>query len=149
MMKFKWDRILSKDEKIKKEFGISNYYLAVIFVITIIAAALTISTGFGISLTIFFLGLFYCFYLKKSRHYAFTNKRVILVDSFIGANIVSVEYDKITDVQIDQAPIDQILGWGNLIINTAGTHSPFMSMPYVENPNYLKKVLTEIAGNKS
>lgn len=147
-MKFNWNRILSKDEEVKKEFGISNYYLTVIFVITTIAAALTLSTGFGIALTIFFLGSFYCFYLKKSRHYAFTNKRIILVDSFIGANIVSVEYDKITDVEIDQAPIDQILGWGNLIINTAGTHSSFMSMPYVENPHAIKQTLIDIRDHK-
>lgn len=72
-MKFNWSRILSSGEEVKKEFGISNFYLALILIFCTIAAFITLKTSFYISLVIFLLGAFYCFYLKKSRHYAFTN----------------------------------------------------------------------------
>jgi membrane protein YdbS with pleckstrin-like domain len=145
-MKFDWKNMLSENEHVVKEFGISNLYLGIIFVITTIVAIFVIYSNIFIAAFVSLLGTFYCYYLKRSRHYAFTNKRIILVDSFIGTNIVSVNYEKITDVEIDQSPVDQILGWGALIVNTAGTHSSFLSMPYVENPQALKQVLVEAQG---
>ena len=90
------------------------------------------------------MGLLYWFYLKKSKHYAFTNKRVILVDSFIGGNVISIDYNQITDIEITQSAIDQGGRWGTITINTAGTHAPEVNLSFIENPQAIKQSLDEI-----
>jgi uncharacterized membrane protein YdbT with pleckstrin-like domain len=86
--------------------------------------------------------------LKKAKHYAFTNKKVYLVDSFVGTNIASIDYTQITDIEIDQSLIDQLGGWGTLVVNTAGTHAPEMNISYVDNPQGLKQTLDHIRSSK-
>ncbi len=145
-MKFNWKKILSPKESVQKEFGISNGYCAIIIIISLLAALVASSQSSPLAVTvfIFLLGLCYSLYLKKSRHYAFTDKRIIIVDSFVGTNITSIDYSQITDIEIDQSFIDQIAGWGNLTINTAGTHTPQITLSFIDNPQSLKQALDQI-----
>ena len=97
-----------------------------------------------IGILIFLLGGVYWLYLKNAKHYAFTNKRIVLVDSFLGMSSISIDYNQITDIEVEQSYVDQLGGWGNLIINTAGTHSPEVRLSFIDNPEEIKKQLDTI-----
>src|SRR5258706_1682993 len=122
-MHYDWSKIISPDETIEKEFGVSPFYLMCVLVFCIILAVISGLVGFYGGIGIFLLGLLYWFYLKKAKHYAFTKKRVILVDAFLGINITSVDYSQITDITVEQSVIDLVGKWGTIGINTAGRHS--------------------------
>ena len=148
-MKFNWGKILSPDETLQKEFGVSSTYLTVIVILTIIVTIIVAYQYVPAGIFLLLLGSFYCFYLKRAKYYAFTTKKVYLVDSFIGTNIASIDYGQITDIQIEQSLVDQIFGWGTLIINTAGTHAPEMAISFVDNPQGLKQTLDKIRATQT
>ena len=143
-MNFSWEKILSSDEVVKKEFSISNKFATIILVITIFAAALVAFSVPLIGILIALLGFFYWFYLTRAKHYAFTTKRVVIVDSFLSLSTLSVDYDKITDVQVEQSFVEQLIGIGTFVVNTASTHAPQAKLPFVDNPAQLKQALDEI-----
>lgn len=94
-------------------------------------------------------------YLVHSRtYYAITNKRVIIQTGVIGRDFKMVDFDQITNAEVNVGLFDKIFGGssGSIIISTAGTfvegnHGP-MSKPYtlsnIENPyevfKFFKKV---------
>jgi len=146
-MNFNWSKILSTDESLEKEFSISNRYRNILFSLTTVASLLILFFNIFIAICIFLLGLLYWFYLKKAKHYGFTNKRIVLVDSFLGETITSIDYNQITDIEIEQNFLDQIAGWGTLIINTAGTHVPEINLTFIGNPQDIKQTLDKIRDN--
>jgi uncharacterized membrane protein YdbT with pleckstrin-like domain len=147
-MKFKWDKFLSPGEILKKDFSISKRFTSAILVIVIILTILiAIMSIFG-GLIILLMGLFYWYYLTKSKHYAFTNKRVLLVESFWGENLISMDFNQITDIEINQSYFDQMGGWGTIDIHTAGTNTPQTDIPFIDSPFEIKQTLDEIRGSK-
>jgi uncharacterized membrane protein YdbT with pleckstrin-like domain len=146
-MKFDWKKILSPDEKIQKEFGISKIYYNTILALSLILAAITVTASLFAGVLLALLGLVYWFYLKSAKHYAFTNKRIVLVDAFAGMSANSIDYNQITDIQFEQSFAEQILGIGTFNINTAGTHSPLTSLTFIDNPQNLKQKLDQIRGS--
>lgn len=145
-MHFTWENILAPEEVLKKEFTISKRYRMIILAGAILLglAAIISTSSLLIGITIFLLGIIYWIYITKAKHYAFTNKRIILVDFFIGITTISIDYDKITDIEIEQSFVEQIGGWGTIILNTAGTNSPQFILPFIDNPAVLKKELDGI-----
>lgn len=143
-MKFTWNSILASDEKIQKEFGVSNAYVISILILTIIVSVIVAYQYIPAGLFLFVLGAFYSFYIKKAKHFAFTNKKIYLVESFIGTSIATIDFAQITDIEIDQSFIDSMGGWGTLIVNSAGTHAPLMSISPVDNPQALRQTLDKI-----
>jgi len=145
-MQYNWEKILAPEEVLQKEFTISKRYWILILggAILLAVAAIISTSSFPIGITILLLGLIYWIYLTKAKHYAYTNKRVVLVDSFIGTTVISVDYDKITDIEMEQSFVEQIGGWGTIILNTAGTRAPEILLPFIDNPAVLKQELDSI-----
>lgn len=147
-MNFSWDKILSPGEIVRKEFAISKRFSIMVLTISVLAAIVVALSSLFAGFGIFLLGFLYYLYLRVAKHYAFTSKRIILVDSFLGTNVTSIDYDQITDVEIVVSFAEQIAGWGTFTINTAGTHSPKISLSFIDNPQALKQSLDEIRDQK-
>ena len=146
-MNFNWSKILSGDESLQKEFSISSRYRNIVLSLSAAASLLILFFNIFAAIFVFLLGLLYWFYLKKAKHYGFTSKRIILVDSFLGENITSIDYTQITDIEIVQSFLDQAAGWGTLTINTAGTHVPEVNLAFIDNPQGIKQALDQIRDN--
>ena len=146
-MNFSWSKILSTDESLQKEFSISRRYCNILFSFSTVASLLILFFNIFVAIFVFLLGLLYWFYLTKAKHYGFTNKRIVIVDSFLGESITSIDYSQITDIEIEQTFLDQAAGWGTLIINTAGTHVPEINLTFIDNPQSLKQALDQIRDN--
>lgn len=56
-------------------------------------------------------------------HYAITNKRVIMQRGLIGRDFQMVDFDKITNAEVNVGIIDKLVGnsSGTILISTAGT----------------------------
>lgn len=148
-MNFNWDKYLSPSETLKSEFNISKRFTSTILVLTLILALIMLIVNIFGSLISLFIGLFYWYYLTKSKHYAFTNKRVLLVESFLGKSMISMDFSQITDIEINQSFFDQIGGWGTITINTAGTNVPKTDISFIDNPFSIKQALDQIRGQKN
>lgn len=143
-MSYKWGTVLAPDEKVQKEFGISLRYRHAVVVVIILISGLCMTQNFYGGLIVLIAGALYILYLTIGKHFAFTDKRVILVESFLIREIVSVDYNQITDIEVGQNAIDLIGGWGTITINTAGTHAPEINISFVENPVSVKQSLDQI-----
>ncbi len=143
-MNYDWTKILAPDETLEKEFGVSPFYIQCVFILAIVVAVIVMFGQVFAGIFVLLLGVLYCYYLKKAKHYAFTKKRMILVDSFLGENITSVDYTQITDVTVEQSLFDELGKWGTIIINTAGTNASSMRLSFIANPQDVKKTLDMI-----
>lgn len=144
-MNYNWDNYLSNGEKVEMDFGVSNVYAGgVLVIITAIAIVLSYTNLF-VGIGVFLLGIVYWGYLTRGKRYAMTNKGLILVDVFLGKNVVNVNYKNITDIIIDQNVIDLMGGWGTVIINTAGSDFPEAVLQNVNNPQKIKSKLDELS----
>ncbi len=147
-MNFDWKKIIDPEEVIQKEFTISSRYRNAVSAVIVVIALFTMFVSWYIGILVVLLGALYWYYLKNSKHYAFTNKRMVLVDSLPGMSVVSIDYSQITDIEMEQNVFDQIGGWGTLIINTAGTHVPEVNLSYIENVQAIKQQLDEMRDGK-
>ena len=91
----------------------------------------------------------------KYTYYAITNKRVILQKGLIGRDFEIVDFDQITNAEVNVGVLDKLLGRGSgsILISTAGTftytRSGPIQKPYtirnIENPyrvfKFFKKVM--------
>ena len=84
----------------------------------------------------FVISLIYHRYLIKTINYVITNKRCIYVGGILRKVMHSVNFGKITDVEISQNIFEQILGVSTLGLFTAGTASV--------NPRNLNKPIPEL-----
>jgi membrane protein YdbS with pleckstrin-like domain len=145
---FDWNQIISKEEKKELEFGISITYATLLLLFTSITGIIIVFSNIIIGLAIVILGVIYFWYLAKGKHFLLTDNRIILVDVFVGREVISVDYSQITDIELEQSPFDQMGGWGTLSINTAGTHSPTIKITPVNNPQKIKQELDNIRQKK-
>ena len=143
---FSWTNILTDEEKKELEFGISSTYAFTLLFLTSLAGLIVLFSNVFVGLAIILLGYVYFLYLRKGKHFIFTDKRIVMVDAFIGKEIISVDYSQITDIQMEQSPFELFAGWGNLAINTAGTHSPEIKLSFIDNPQKVKLELDSIRG---
>ncbi len=145
------NKIISPNEKILIEFGVAKTYSGFwIFL------GLLILFG-GLILTLFFISDFwliiilglaliaYGFYLRLAYFYFLTNKRIIFYYRFFHTHLVSIDYQKITDINVKENFLERIfLGSGNLAINTAGTPKEEIVFYHIANPHLIKRKLDEI-----
>lgn len=140
-----WEKVLSPGEEIKYEFGMGKNYLIIrtIF-ITILGILLLPIGGFFIIL----LGLFSYWYLGIANKFAFTNKRVLIHHGWLSTNLISIDYDKITDVVVYEPFLKRVIyGIGDLSIRTASTEHAILDR--VDKPYEVKKTLDSLKGNKT
>ncbi len=140
-----WRKTLSEGEKIEYEFSVGSRYrkfgLIVWAIISLPALLL-----YGLGLLVFLLALFYySFYLKVANAYAFTNKRVIIHTGWLSTGIISIDYDKITDISVKEPFFDRIITkTGYLTINTASTTLHEVLLQHITSPYEVKKKLDEL-----
>lgn len=143
-MKHNWESYLSSGEKIELEFGISKKYSSAVLAMAIAVSIVIAFSNIFASLGIVSLGFLYWTYLTKGKKYALTNKKIILVDVFLGRNVTNINYDKITDISINQDMADMIGNWGNVIINTAGHDFAEAILHNIDNPQKVKSKIDEL-----
>ncbi len=109
---------------------------------------------FWIGLGVVFGIPIYKILVYKRIHYAITNKRVLFQRGLIGRDFDVVDFDQITNAQVNVGILDKLFGnsSGSIMISTAGTFAHtrrgVVSRPYVishvENPyevfKFFKKV---------
>lgn len=147
-MSFSWEKILAPDEVIKREFSISTKFANIVLVLTTFASLIVSYSVLPAGFLLFLLGLLYWYYLTHSKHYAFTSKRILIVDAFLSLSTQSIDYVNITDIQAEQSFIEKMIGIGSFTINTASTHAQQTKLPWVDNPQEIKKQLDEIRDKK-
>lgn len=141
-----WAKILSPNEEIKYEFSIGDRYLKIGLIAGCMLGVilLFLVSWFGI-VFILIIGFYYGWYLKKANKYAFTNKRVLIHRGWLSTKLISVDYGKITDIEVQEPFLDKWLyETGSLSINTAGTTLKEVVLKYIENPYEIKKKLDEL-----
>ena len=146
-----WNKILSPGEEIKFEFSLGPRYISLaknffisLGVLSFFLFKIT-SIFFIFSMALIIFGLFWGWYLKRANNFAFTQNRILILRGWLSTHLTSVDYDKITDVRVEQPFFDKVaFKTGRLIINTAGTHFPEIVLVNIENPYEIKKKLDEI-----
>jgi len=152
-----WKKVLEANEEVKYEFSIGKKYRSLAIIIIGILTLFVLLSGIflsfkvkwlgytviGIGVLVFLSALFYFgWYLKIANLYAFTNKRVLIHQGWLSTKLISIDYDKITDVSVIEPFWERIItNTGFFIINTAGTSSREVILAHVENPYEVKKQL--------
>ncbi len=141
-----WKKILSSNEEIKYEFSIGNTYLKIGLKVVCLSGVLLFFFNFWFSIIfILIFGFYYGWYLKEANKYAFTNKRVLIHKGWLSTNLISVDYDKITDIEVQEPFLDRVFyKTGSLLVNTAGTTLREIVLEHIENPYEIKKKLDEL-----
>lgn len=162
-----WNRILGDDEKIEYEFSVSWRYrifgLIIFGLVSLgliawgvsMAAATTESNTpqavvglatAGIGATLFLFGLFYfLFYLRIANNYAFTNRRVLIKRGWLSTELVTVDYEDITDITVVEPLFERIFtGTGYIMIDTAGTQEQEVVLVAIADPYEVRKKLDNI-----
>ncbi len=144
-----WQKILNPDEKVEHEFSISDRYRMILLIGSGIISVILIIVPphivgiFALLLVIFYYG----FYIKVANAYAFTNKRIIVHRGWLATEVTSIDYEKITDVSVNQPFLDKFITYtGDLIINTAGAPFPEVILKHISRPYELKKKLDKLRG---
>lgn len=152
-----WKKALSPNEEVKYEFSVGKKYRTY-------SAALGCAAGAILLLTpAYFVGflvviasiLYFYYFLKWTNSFAFTNKRVVAYRGWISSDLISIDYDKITDIAVEQSIFGKITNSGNLIVNTASSSFSELKreqkIENIEDPYETKKKLDEIksAANRS
>lgn len=145
-----WKKVLSPDEQVKYEFSISKKYTTFCAFLGYLAGLVLVFTpGYYIGAVIaIFSFVYFSYFLRISNAYAFTNKRVVMYRGWITNELISIDYNKITEVVVEQNLIGTITQSGNLIINTAGAGfieaKKDQKISNIESPYEIKKKLDEI-----
>ena len=139
-----WNKIISPGEEVKFEFSLGKRYISLAKVF-LIGLGIPLLFFHGLGMILIFFGFFWALYLRRSNNYAFTNRRILVLRGWLSTNLTSIDYDKITDVRVEQSFFDKVIfKTGNLIINTAGTPFPEIILTFIENPYEIKQELDEI-----
>jgi len=113
----------------------------------VISAFLLLAMGLGI-ITFLIAYFYYNFYLRRANIYAFTNKRVLIHKGWLSTSLKSIDYDKITDLSVDQGFFERTFyKTGSITINTAGTGLPEVILRHIDQPYEIKKQLEKIKVN--
>jgi uncharacterized membrane protein YdbT with pleckstrin-like domain len=134
------DRVLDKNEKVfwegKPKFSVSIFGNLIILLIVLIILIvpiftlnieLSMSSKIKISLAIFSLILILFIYIVfdyKNTYYAITNKRIIIQSGIIGRDFETIDFDQITNAEVNIGVMDKIFGSGrsgSIMISTAGS----------------------------
>lgn len=146
-----WNKVLNPNEEIKYEFSLGKKYRYLgLFGFGILG--ILIAIGFWpIGIIIILIALCYFgWYLKAANAYALSNRRVLIHKGWLSTSLISIDYEKITDVKVEEPFFDRtICKTGHLAINTAGTGLHEVILKHIENPYEIKKRLDGLKENQS
>jgi uncharacterized membrane protein YdbT with pleckstrin-like domain len=144
-----WNKILSPGEEIRYQFSVGKQYLERIRDFWVIIG-IFLTPLFGVGIIFIINGFLLTWYLRKSNNYAFTNKRVLILRGWLSTILVSIDYDKITDVTVKENFYQKLIfKTGRLLIDTAGSdfHEEMVVLNSVEDPYEVKRKLDDIREN--
>jgi hypothetical protein len=141
-----WRKVLAPNEQVKYEFTVGSRYCMIGAVCTVALGLLLAIASFQFGLIIAALGGFYFgFYLKAANVYAFTDKRVLIHKGWLSTQMISTDYQKVTDVMVIEPFLDRIVyHTGSIEIDSAGTNRENIVLKHVERPYEIKKKLDEL-----
>lgn len=169
------DKILGSREKIfwegKPNFwpfvfgGFAVAFFGFVFMLVgLIAIILGLSRGdfavmimphFWVGLALFIGIPLYSVLVHKRVHYAITDKRVIIQKGLIGRDFEIIDYDQITNAEVNVGVIDKLLSRnsGSILISTAGsftyTRQGPVQKPYtlahIKNPYQIFKFFKDVS----
>lgn len=139
-----WGKVLGQNEKLEFEFSVSDKYSNFSFIAwSIISIPLLFTAGLGV--ITFLISLFYFkFYLKRANIYGFTQKRILIHRGWLSTNMISVDYDKITDIRVSESFMEKSTKTGRLKINTSGSGNTEIILDRIESPYEIKKKLDDL-----
>jgi uncharacterized membrane protein YdbT with pleckstrin-like domain len=157
-----WKKVLSPGENVVEEFTLGRKYILFVQILIGFFGLIFLPILWIFSIILFLLMLFIGWYLKKANAFAFTNKRVLIHKGWLSTHLISIDYDKITDIYVGEPFFEKsICKTGYMNINTAGTGShevisryqpgqpsPIVVLKHIENPYELKKKLDSIRETK-
>ena len=144
-----WQKILKPEEKVIKEFSLGRKYILMIQTIDGLLGLLFLPFAWFFSVILFLAIPLISWYLRKANAYCFSNKRVLVHRGWLTTHLISVDFDKITDVNVREPFFERIfLNTGELKINTAGTGFQEIILTHIEEPYELKKTLDGIRETK-
>lgn len=141
-----WEEILTSEEKIEYEFGVGlGWRVVSLIVFCAVAIGLMSISFYLIGSFILIIALFYFgFYLGVAYRYAFTNKRVLAIEGWLSKKLISIDYDKITDITVNEPFWERFLTkTGTISINTAGTPYPEIHLFHISYPRQIKNQLDQ------
>lgn len=78
-------------------------------------------------------------YLRLARHYFVTNERILQINGWLAQQVVSVDYNTITDMTIEQDVLERFfMRTGTIMIDTAGQPSEEIMLHHVAEPAVLR-----------
>ena len=147
-----FNKILAKDEIVKENFSISDSYIKFSLVLRfclwsflsfIFSSVFDVMWFFIIPISI--LLFYYLFYIKRANIYVFTNKRVLIHSGWLSTNLISVDYNKITDVTVTEKFFQRVFTKsGDIKIDTAGTTRSTIILDNVNKPYEIKSKLDDL-----
>jgi len=139
-----WDRVLAPSEKIQFEFSLGNRYIALARNSWIVLG-IPFLFLYGLGIIFIIVGFLWGWYLRRAHHFAFTDKRILILKGWLSTHLTSVDYNKITDVRVLESLFERFFfKTGRLIINTAGTDVPEIQLTNIGSPYEVKKKLDTI-----
>jgi len=141
-----WDKVLNQNEKIKYEFSIGKIYRHFNLLICGSLGILMLIIFFPIGIIYFLFVVFYFgWYLEKANAYAFTDRRILIHKGWLSTSLISVDYQKITDIKVKEPFFYKLLcKSGYLLVNTAGTGTHEIILEHIQDPYEVKKKLDNI-----
>lgn len=140
-----WRKELSDTEKVEYAFSLGERYKKVSLICWgIVSVPLLLLLGLGL-FTFAFAFVYYRYYLPAAHAYAFTNKRVLIRRGWLSVRTISIDYERITDLQVMEPFFEKILfHCGSIAINTAGSNGNEVVLVHIQDPYEVKKQLNMI-----
>lgn len=141
-----WEKTLAPNEEVKYEFSIGERYRYVGLCFFLILGVLLVTQAIWVGvLAIISVILYFGWFLKISNAYAFTNKRVLIYQGWLSTELISVDYDKITDIIVEEPVLENLYAKsGRLLINTAGSPQQEIKLHHIQEPYEVKQKLDSI-----
>jgi len=85
------------------------------------------------------------YFTKEGIQYILTNKRLIVQIGYFEVTLFSVNYDKISHIEVIQGFIDRLFyKYGTVLVRTAGMDKKSVKLDYVDEPFAFKNVLERL-----
>jgi uncharacterized membrane protein YdbT with pleckstrin-like domain len=144
-----WKKILEPEEKIIEEFSLGKRYILFLQIILALLGLVYLTSFWPLSVFFFLIIPLLGWFFKKANLYAFSDKRVLVRRGWPSTHLISIDYDKITDISIQEPFLERLFfKTGHLSINTAGTGFQEVTLKHVDSPYELKKKLDRIRDRK-
>lgn len=140
-----WNKLLAPTETVEYVFSLSNRYIN-IYLFFWLVVGIAMSWIYGLGVGIFLIALFYYgYYLRAANAYAFTNRRILIHRGWLSTNMVTIDFSKITEVEVEQGFLEKLLyNSGKLLIDTAGTAPDKIVLFMISDPYGARQKLAEL-----